>query len=665
MRFRTFIKRKEIILLILLLSILSFNGERSHINAVADEYVGNEGEILSLTSHPAFNITHNDNFTDYSSGGTGAVDDPYIIENYNITTTDYNGIYVTGTTLYFVIQNCYVDADYRGIYIVNVAMNTSRLINNTCVNNDGYGIWIESSFFSTLQNNNCSNNGNGIYLTGASRGTLVNNTCNNNIGNSGIGITSSTYVLLENNTCNSNKHGIYLNWADNSWVIKNTFNNCWRGINSLSTDNVDILNNTMNSFSSAGIHISGGSSFTIGYNSLKFGLNGIYLMENSDTAVIINNTISNNVNIALWLEACHHTIIANNTISNNYKGLQIEHTTNCTIENNTFSNHKNGNYITNCPELTIQNNYFYNDGLEFYVSDLTNYLTCTFVNNWVNDKELGFFFNANSIIISATIYGQLILINCSDISITNQQLNSTSTGISLHYCEDITIENSNCYNNSINGIYFIKCDIITIHENRSYNNTLSGIHAEGTTGTSINSNICSNNTYGIYLRDSPSSEIFNNTCENNSQYGIYLYGSGGIESPWFILDVRKAPSDSCLITYNKLISNTEYGIYIETDNNKIYNNTFINNNQGGTSQAYDEGTGNTWYDTASNLGNYWNEWVSGSYSIDGSSSSEDPYPLSEIPIPPIISEYLYKNIFLIFTILPLILIGFIVLKRKK
>ena len=143
------------------------------------------------------------------------------------------------------------------------------------------------------------------------------------------------------------------------------------------------------------------------------------------------------------------------------------------------------------------------------------------------------------------------------------------------------------------------------------------------------------------------------------------YGSGGIVSPRFNLDVRKAPSDSCLITYNNLINNTEYGIFVETDNNEFYNNTFIDNNLGGTSQAYDEGTGNNWYDTSTNTGNYWSEWSSGSYSIDGSAGSVDLYPLSEIPIPPIIAEYGNRYLTIIIALIPLMLLGIVLLKRKK
>jgi len=59
---------------------------------------------------------------------------------------------------------------------------------------------------------------------------------------------------------------------------------------------------------------------------------------------------------------------------------------------------------------------------------------------------------------------------------------------------------------------------------------------------------------------------------------------------------------------------------------KIYLNSFFFNNQAGTSQAYDEGDYSEWSNDNSE-GNFWSEWLSGDYYIDGSSNSTDQFPL--------------------------------------
>ena len=64
----------------------------------------------------------------------------------------------------------------------------------------------------------------------------------------------------------------------------------------------------------------------------------------------------------------------------------------------------------------------------------------------------------------------------------------------------------------------------------------------------------------------------------------------------------------------------------------LHHNSFIDNNLIGTSQAYDRGANNLWYDAKKKKGNYWSDWnKTGSYSIDGSADSFDLYPLNKIP----------------------------------
>jgi hypothetical protein len=47
-----------------------------------------------------------------------------------------------------------------------------------------------------------------------------------------------------------------------------------------------------------------------------------------------------------------------------------------------------------------------------------------------------------------------------------------------------------------------------------------------------------------------------------------------------------------------------------------------------TSQGFDEGNNNTWYDASTEEGNLWNDYTgSGTYAIDGPANSIDPYPI--------------------------------------
>ncbi len=178
---------------------------------------------LELTPHDPIEITSDSDFEVFL--GTGTAEDPYIIEGYNITTwTDY-GIYITDTTGYFIVRNCYIDAGDYGIYIDDAADGTVTIEDNTCSNNQWDGIYLWSSDSSTVINNIFSNNYWGIKLYNSGSSTVANNTCNNN--NRGILLRSSGSSTVANNTCiNNGDDGILLYSSGSSTVANNTFTNC-------------------------------------------------------------------------------------------------------------------------------------------------------------------------------------------------------------------------------------------------------------------------------------------------------------------------------------------------------------------------------------------------------------------------------------------------------
>ncbi len=127
-------------------------------------------------------------------------------------------------------------------------------------------------------------------------------------------------------------------------------------------------------------------------------------------------------------------------------------------------------------------------------------------------------------------------------------------------------------------------------------------------------------------------------------------------------------SNFCVLSYNLLQENEGYGVYLLlwSDSNIIHHNTFIDNNLGGSSQAYDDCTDNYWYDTATLGGNFWSDWLEiGSYPIDGSASSVDLYPLDEPTIYSTDENQLDFAFTLLILVFPLLLTRIILKKTKK
>ncbi len=339
--------------------------------------------LSSLIPHDFITIISDSGFLAYL--GSGTVEDPYVIEGFNITTTYDTGIYISDTTKYFIIRNCYVDAEGYGIYISSVADGTATIANNTCNNNLYIGITLGGSGSSTVINNTCRNNNYGIYLSNSDSSTVINNTCSNN-----------------------NEYGIYLDYSGSSTVVNNTCNN------------IDF---------------------------------SIYLRYSSSSTVA-NNTCSNNNVYGIFLRYSDDSTVANNMCNNNnYIGIFLEDSGSSTVVNNTCSNNNYGIFLSGSDSLTVVDNTFTNCGLYTIGGSIDTYLSHTVENNWVNGKKLGYYTNLESTIIGEPVYGQLILVNCTNVTVRDQILNKASVGLSLHYCTYSIINNNTCSNNYYRGIY--------------------------------------------------------------------------------------------------------------------------------------------------------------------------------------------------------------------
>ena len=126
--------------------------------------------------------------------------------------------------------------------------------------------------------------------------------------------------------------------------------------------------------------------------------------------------------------------------------------------------------------------------------------------------------------------------------------------------------------------------------------------------------ISNNNNFGLRFNGISDSAIIENICSNNHYNGLVLNDT-----------------NNCKLQNNILISNSKYAIYLDSNSssNLISHNRFINNNENGISQCYDDGTANLWYDSKNKEGNYWsNLGKNKTYEIDGMANSIDEYPLN-------------------------------------
>lgn len=147
---------KLCLLLALLLFFLSINV--STVEMSFSDSLGSVNRSISQSYmvHSPILITSDGELAAAAVNGTGAVNAPYILANWNITGSLTHGIYITGTTKHFRIENCWIDSSSNhGIYVFNVPTGTATIVNNTCYRNiwDGISLYISSS--SIISNNIC------------------------------------------------------------------------------------------------------------------------------------------------------------------------------------------------------------------------------------------------------------------------------------------------------------------------------------------------------------------------------------------------------------------------------------------------------------------------------------------------------------------------------
>ena len=630
--------------------------------------------IKSLTPHGPITIIHDDNFTDYGLPGLGTEEEPYRIEDLDITTTGDYSISITSTTEYFTIQNCYLEATNMGIKIDTVASDTCTIFNNTCMNNGADGIYIRQSNYVNLTRNNCSLNGrNGIYVDFYSDFALVdNNTCNNNNGDGIYFYAASNFGQVFNNTCNYNTiYGICITTSSSCEIIQNKCQYNYYGIflhGLITADycvNCLVVNNKIIGNSFAGIVLLSKHT-TIENNTIWDNGMGVYLFDSNDITVLENDIIVKDslpyILAGIVVFQSSQSILLNNTctaLSNVFDektGISIESSTSISLENNLCFLLRNGITTTDSSEISIFNNICF-DNLDYGIS-VTNTNSATLSNNICYN---------NSVAIS--------LEGSDSANINSNICYDNHYGIIFKFSGDSQIQDNTCYNNYAGINLFEISNSLTDSNNCSYNSF--GFEIRNSDSLVISNNLCYSQGWGMYLDDITNSIIEQNNITKNSQAGISMWdvrfsiirrnmfedNSAGIriykhdyvEGFYYntivlntfykntygmtitgVVGATQGPVQDINIVINNIFEeNDDYAIFIDNSKwNSIFLNTFLSNNlMGGGSQACDDGYQNNWYSSYYGEGNFWNDYSgSGNYIIDGTANAEDLYPLTEMPV---------------------------------
>ncbi|MFC1749574.1 nitrous oxide reductase family maturation protein NosD, partial [Pseudomonadota bacterium] len=176
-----------------------------------------------------------------------------------------------------------------------------------------------------------------------------------------------------------------------------------------------------------------------------------------------------------------------------------------TLSDNVIINNDHGIYLVDSCENIISNNSFLNCGLFF--SEYTVWNTIV-MNNTINGKPLVYVDNESDLDLDVDA-GQIILLNCTNITVQNKEIFNTTVGIQLWGSNSCVISDNSIVGNRY-GIWINGWNN-TINDNTITNNNYSGIllHYDSDFNDIFN-NIITNNDEGMNIHPSINNTIFNN-----------------------------------------------------------------------------------------------------------------------------------------------------------
>lgn len=435
-------------------------------------YSQSMAEEDNLVLHNPIHIVGNENFIFANGvvGGSGAEEDPYIIENWIIENSGNNGIWIENTDSYFIIRNCSIEDSEIGIKLENVS---NGIVENNYFSGSQVNICLFDSSLNTLNSNYCEGGYLDIFLLYSENNAVKNNTCSSSRC---FGVFLSDNNMFRSNFCeNFDVVGISLRFGSSNNVLRG--NVCENG--------------------RIGIELSLGSRVRpiVGiFPDIMIPTNNVSMEGPS------NNTLSKNVcennRVGIKLYSSSYNTLSNNLMKNNKYNFQVR-------GENLFHYQQDidtSNLVDGEPVYYLVEN---EDEVIDPSLDL-GYLALVDCDN-ISVKDLVLNHNGSSILLAYT----------EDSQIENCTLTNNKYGIELWFSKKNRIKNCTLTNNK-DGIR-LSGNKNLVMGNECWNNS-NGIDIAGKYNTIKNNDCGGNSEHGIKLLAPPESphnhnEFVNNNCE--------------------------------------------------------------------------------------------------------------------------------------------------------
>ena len=439
-----------------------------------------------------------------------------------------------------------IDADYSIVEKCEVA------------NCSSWGVWSLRGDSTTFTDNTFSNNVDyGAYL----QETQLNNFTNNVFEGNGVYMEWYWNEFFENNSINGKTLAYY-------WNLSNT------AIDASDCGQIILANCNNVTISNA---VLGGYAYPIQISSCTdCNIENVAIHQSLEYGVLFYDS-----------QSCH---LVNCNVSSVYgAGVEIAYSSDCGLVGcrlETIENHGLYSYIST--NTTLIDNEFHGCGPFIDGSDDEDF-TLTCMGNYVNSKPFGAFFGMVGGSIDGSSYGQVLLGNCTDVTVNSITVSNSSIGIQIGASDGCQIVDGNitaCTVSAVDIRRSTHCSLVASH---IWNNTGTGIHIAGmdTYSTVSLCTVEENYEFGIHLDDADYALVEHNVLRYNLKGGLYIelstyanalsneiYGNNEFGINWFAPYLSTA-SD------NIVINNTGQGITILSGSNSTFSSNLVSNNENG------------------------------------------------------------------------------------
>jgi len=452
------------------------------------------------------------------------------------------------------------------------------------------GIALVNSDNNFLSGNRLSVNYYGVSFY-TSESNLIQDNFIKNHSQAGIRIYDSKNNELDNQTVSNSLYGLLFENSNKNSVLNCSISDTFMGIRASDSDDNTFDNNNVfeNSYGII-VERSNENKFTDNEiaNNLFYGI----ILYRSESNRVDNNNFDNHWFFGIYLLETEGNLLTENSVSNTTYGILLLESDSNELDNNVISNNTIGIYLGSSERITLTENMMNDCGLYIGGTSIEHWNTHSIdPTNTMNGDPVYYWKNERGGTVPQDA-GQIILANCEEVMIKDQDIRGGSVGILLGFSSNNTLKENRVENSTLEGIALFESDGNELDNNLAHDNEFAGILLFESDDNKLTRNTASNNGYGIINFGSARNILEKNAITSNNREGITLFESEGNIIKKNVMQENRFPGLFLFESSdNEVIENSArlngYGIVVgSSTNNTLADNSVVENHIRGVSLEY-------------------------------------------------------------------------------